>query len=145
MALTVPLVWSPRSDSAVPLMIEPTISCYQGGPVLSTEWIPPQGRELKFLIRDDAAFSDTAQSLRMLRPGGELQNSILLNSSHVMTSPEKHLGLNVPWGSLYLRQTPSSFIGLLDIFWQMSKFQKLLCLQKSQVLGNFLTLEKLSL
>lgn len=54
---------------------------------------------------------------------------LFILTTHAMTSPLmlRHLGLNVPWGSLHLRQTPS-FSGFLDMFWQLSRFQKLLCL-----------------
>lgn len=74
MLLIVPLVWSPRFDSAVSVMIEPITLPL--GPVLSTELIPPWRRDLKFLIRDDAAFSGIAHSLRMLWPRGEFWNSL---------------------------------------------------------------------
>lgn len=74
MLLIVPLVWSPRFDSALSVMIEPTILPL--GPVLSTELIPPWRRDLKFLIRDDASFSGIAQSLRLLWPRGKFWNSL---------------------------------------------------------------------
>lgn len=41
---------------------------------------------------------------------------------------QRHPRLNVPWGSRYLKWALASFNGFLDIFRQVSKFQKLLCL-----------------
>lgn len=117
------------------------------GPVISTESITPLGRDRKFFIRDDVTFSDSAQSLWMLRSRGELWNSLpWLNGKELWPILYcrgiwvwMFLGILSTWDKPFL-----SLLGFGHLLASVQMPETSLPLEVT-VLGNFLTLENLGL